>query len=64
MPRTRHLRAAINRLTISKSNKSNKSIIPVTRCDVKTFPPTTAAVGDGLRMLPVGIRIEIGVRHP
>lgn len=35
-----------------------------TRCDVKTFPPTTAAFRDGWRMEPGGMMTFTGVRQP
>ena len=31
---------------------------------VNTFPPTTAAVSEGLRIVPSGILRDIGLRQP
>ncbi len=40
------------------------SMTSVTRWEVSTLPPTTAAVADGLRRDASGIRISTGARHP
>jgi hypothetical protein len=36
----------------------------VTRCDVRTFPPTTAAWSDGERKDLGGMRTRMGLRQP
>ena len=36
----------------------------VTRWEVSTLPPTTAAVSEGDRKLPSGMMISMGFRHP
>ena len=36
----------------------------VTLCEVRTFPPTTAAVSDGFSTECEGILISMGTRHP
>ena len=40
------------------------STTSVTRCDVNTLPPTTAAVSQGLSTEPGGTFIVIGTRQP
>lgn len=34
------------------------------RCEVSTFPPTTAATSEGLSIVPGGITNFIGAKHP
>lgn len=36
----------------------------VTRWEVSTLPPTTAAVAEGFSRHPLGMRISTGARHP
>ncbi len=44
--------------------RKHLSMTSVTRWEVSTLPPTTAAVADGLRRDPSGMRISTGARHP
>jgi len=56
---------SVDKVTCDAAQISNAlSTTSTTRCDVSTFPPTTAAVSEGSRRQPRGMMTWTGFRHP